>query len=93
MDHFRAFGTSNALHPTQFSVEVVGSGGEALSEHTEGFDPLRAHPFEAFGMEPAVVSHRELGRCGYPQLLGVHAPACLCTRLSTSSRLPVLLRA
>src|SRR5882724_5515862 len=42
-------------------------------------------------MEPAVASHRELGCHDYSQLLGVHAPACLCTRLSTSSRFPVLL--
>ena len=54
MDHFRASATSNALCAKQFSVEEVVSGGEALSEHTEGFDPLRAHPFEVwFGMEPA----------------------------------------
>ena len=44
-------------------------------------------------MEPAVASHRELGCHDYSQLLGVHAPACLCTRLSTSNRFPVLLRA
>jgi hypothetical protein len=37
-----------------------------------------------FGAGP-IVSHRRLGRCGLPQLLGVYAPACLLTRLFTSS--------
>lgn len=36
-------------------------------------------------MQPAVASHRGFRRRSYPQLLGAHAPACLCTRLFTSS--------
>ena len=40
-----------------------------------------------FGMEPARRSHRELGPPRCRSVLGAHVPACLCTRLSTSSRL------
>ena len=62
-----------------------------LSKHKEGFDPLSAHlcvdcKLTRSVWSRPVVSHRGLRRRSYPQLLGAHAPASLCTRLFTSSR-------
>lgn len=64
---------------------------KAQSKHTEGFDPLKCSlcaerklARRSVWSRP-VASHRGLRRYSCPQLLGAHAPACLCTRLFTSS--------